>query len=101
MPQRSTAARGGIAGHPGVDHVDLYPFGFQRFLQTHGICLVTHEAKPGCQRIAEGHDLDRLCGRSGGGLRKGLACHQESQNQHNDVREVRKAPLDPTGRLAI
>ena len=27
-----TAAGGGISGYPGIDHVDLYPLGFQGFL---------------------------------------------------------------------
>ena len=54
------AARGGIAGHPGIDHLDLYPLGFQGFLQARRERRRGRQAKAGTQRIAQNDHFDRL-----------------------------------------
>ena len=79
----------------------LYPLGLQSLLEPCGKRLIGGQAESRGQGIAEGDDPDRLFGRSSRRLRKPLACHKESQNQHDDVRQVHKAPLDPAGRVAI
>ncbi len=53
------AAGSGIAGHPGIDHVDLYPLVIQGLLQTRRECGGGRQAEAGAQRIAQHDHLDR------------------------------------------
>ena len=95
------AAGGGIAGHPGIADIDVYPPVLQCLLKLRRKRIGRRQAKPRGQGIAEHHEPHRLalaCERSTG---ESHVEQGQAQHQHKDVREAREPPLDPGCESAI
>src|SRR5205823_479395 len=91
------AAGGGVAGHPGIGHVDLYTFGLQGFLELCRECLLGREAETGTQGIAENDELEWLCRFRPSRTRD----RHQSEHQHGYVHEESVTPLDRAYGVAI
>ena len=98
------AAGSGVAGDPGIDHVDLYPLGFQGFLQPSRECGGGRQAKPA---LSESPSTAILIGFAAAAvrLRRRRARRHQGQSQHDAVRrtfeprpstERQKVPYDRT-----
>jgi len=96
-----TAAGTGVAGHPGVDHLNGYPIVFQRLLQPLRERRRRRQAKARAQRITQHDHLDRFCRGCSRCLGKRRPCGHQAQAQHEHVHEHPPLPLDRGGGSAI
>ena len=56
-----------VAGHPGIGDLHRDALGLERPLKLRREGFLDRQAKPGSERIAQGHDAYRLIGGCGGG----------------------------------
>jgi hypothetical protein len=94
------AARGGVAGHAGVGHVEGYTFVLQGFFELGRERILGREAKARTQGIAEDHELDRF-GRRLSLQRRRCRDRHQTEHQHGYVHEQSVTPLDRAIGVAI